>query len=69
MEPEGIDEQFKRLAQNLEDLKAKIQAQREESERFRERQKRLDERERKARKALLAGIGEYQRIMNEGDAQ
>ena len=65
MEPEDLNERLKRLAQSLEELKAKLQAQREESERFRERQKRLDERERKARKALLAGFDEYQRIMNE----
>jgi len=56
-----IDERLEAVAQNLELMSHDLEAWKEE-------QKRLDARERRARNALLAGIAAYMQALNEDDA-
>jgi hypothetical protein len=64
MEP-TIDERLQALAQSLELLSVNVHALQDETRRFEVRQKRLDERERRARRAMMHGIQAYLQVLNE----
>jgi hypothetical protein len=62
-----IDERLAALAQSVELLSVNVHAMQEDTRKWEAEQKRLGERERRARHAILSGIATYFQTLNEGD--
>lgn len=64
-----IDERLAALAQSVELLSVNVHTMQDNMREMRERQARLDARERQARQAILSGIAAYFKALEEPDAQ